>query len=59
MCYNVKLNHRSKTMHTRLRALKQHIEELRRLAELMEDDSAEQDAAIHHIESLAELGEKD
>jgi hypothetical protein len=46
-------------MHTRLRALKQHIEELRRLAELMEDDSAEQDAAIHHIESLAELGEKD
>ena len=27
------------------------------LAELMEDDSAEQDAAIHHIESLTELGE--
>ena len=44
-------------MHTRLRALAQHIEELRRLADLMEDDSPEQDAAIHHIESLIELGE--
>ncbi len=44
-------------MHTRLRALEQHIEELRMLAELMEDDSAEQDAAIHRIESLTELGE--
>jgi hypothetical protein len=45
-------------MNTRLRALEQHIEELRRLAELMEDDSAEQDAAIHHIESMTELGEE-
>ena len=44
-------------MNTRLRALAQHIEELRRLAGLMEDDSAEQDAAIYHIESLIELGE--
>ena len=46
-------------MNTRLRALAQHIEELRRLADLMEDDSEEQDAAIHYIESLIELGEED